>query len=138
MITLRNLTLQRGNRRLFSSVELTVHRGYTVGVVGANGVGKSSLLGLVRGDLQPDEGDIVLSRELEIASVSQETPSSARPAIEYVLDGDVRLRELEHRLADSDATGDGEQISAADLERFAIFDVGAVFETKRCMPNMKH
>ena len=120
MITLRNLTLQRGNRRLFSSVELTVHRGYTVGVVGANGVGKSSLLGLVRGDLQPDEGDIVLSRELEIASVSQETPSSARPAIEYVLDGDVRLRELEHRLADSDATGDGEQIATLHAEYEAL------------------
>ena len=116
MITLRGLSLQRGDRRLFSSVELTIHRGYTVGVVGANGVGKSSLLELLRGDLQPDEGDIIVSRNLEVASVSQETPSTARPAIEYVLDGDVRLRDLEHRLADTDLTRNGEQHAAMHAE----------------------
>jgi ATP-binding cassette subfamily F protein 3 len=53
------------------------------------------------------------TRRLRIASVAQETPALSQPAIEYVLDGDVELRETEQALAAAESSGDGHAI--ADL-----------------------
>ena len=57
MILLRNLALSRGPHLLFAGVSLTLERGWRVGLVGANGSGKSSLLALLAGELAPDAGD---------------------------------------------------------------------------------
>ncbi|MDO9322416.1 MAG: ATP-binding cassette domain-containing protein, partial [Pseudomonas sp.] len=54
MIRLENLTLQRGPLRLLEDAELTLHPGHKVGLIGANGAGKSSLFALLRGELTPD------------------------------------------------------------------------------------
>ena len=48
MISLRNFALRRGERLLLSNVDLTMHAGYRVGVVGRNGSGKSSLFAAIR------------------------------------------------------------------------------------------
>ena len=60
MIRLQNLTLQRGPQRLLEGAELTLHAGQKVGLIGANGAGKSSLFALLRGELGPDAGDCLL------------------------------------------------------------------------------
>ena len=57
MILLRNLAVARGPHELFSGVSLTLERGGRVGLVGANGSGKSSLLAVLSGELAPDAGD---------------------------------------------------------------------------------
>ena len=57
MIRLLNLTLQRGPQRLLEGADLTLHAGQKVGLIGANGAGKSSLFALLRGELTPDAGD---------------------------------------------------------------------------------
>ncbi|MCC9004533.1 MAG: ATP-binding cassette domain-containing protein, partial [Candidatus Competibacter sp.] len=54
MLTLRQLSLQRGGKPLFENVSLTVYPGWKVGVIGANGSGKSSLFALLRDELHPD------------------------------------------------------------------------------------
>ena len=51
MITLRNVTLRRGAKVVLDGVDLTLHAGDKVGLVGRNGTGKSSLLALLRGEL---------------------------------------------------------------------------------------
>jgi len=107
MIILRNLSLQRGTKPLFLNANLTINPGQKVGIIGANGCGKSSLFALLRGQLQSDAGDVELPSQLTIAHVAQETPAVVQPAIEYVLDGDTQLREIETALQVARQAGDG-------------------------------
>ena len=107
MLTLRDLSLGRGGKPLFERISLTVHAGWKVGVTGANGTGKSSLFALLRGELHPDAGDLELPLRLVVAHVAQETPAVAQPALDYVLDGDAELRQVERQLAAAEAAGDG-------------------------------
>ncbi len=91
MIAFRNFALRRGERLLLSNVDLALHAGWRVGVVGRNGAGKSSLFAAVQGEVEPDRGDLDLPNRLRIASVAQETPMLVDPALEFVLGGDVEL-----------------------------------------------
>ncbi|MFI4903343.1 MAG: ATP-binding cassette domain-containing protein [Burkholderiales bacterium] len=99
MIRLRDVTFARGAARLVEHAALTVHAGQKVGVIGANGCGKSTLFALLRGEISPEAGDVELPASWRIAHVAQETPAVATPAREYVLDGDTELREIEAALA---------------------------------------
>jgi ATP-binding cassette, subfamily F, member 3 len=103
MIRLADFTLARGNKRLLEGASLTVHVGQKVGVVGANGSGKSSLFALLLGTLDADAGEVSLPPAWVIAHVAQETPAVDAPAIEFVLDGDAELRAVERALAESEA-----------------------------------
>ncbi|MGR9072513.1 MAG: ATP-binding cassette domain-containing protein [Gammaproteobacteria bacterium] len=107
MLNFKNIALRRGSRQLFSGASFTVHKGEKAGVTGANGVGKSSLFALVRGELFPDEGEFSMPPGLEIAHVAQETPAVETPAVEYVTDGDRELRVLQGRLSVAEKAGDG-------------------------------
>jgi len=98
MITLRNLSLQRGNKLLFDHVNLTIHKGQKIGIIGANGTGKSSLFALLRGELHPDSGELALPAQITFAHVAQETPAVATPALDYVLEGDTTLQQIETAL----------------------------------------
>jgi len=99
LINLRKLTLARGSRILAAGIDLTLHAGQRIGVVGANGCGKSTLLDLLAGEMQPEAGDLELPPDIRIARVLQETPGVPQPALEYVLDGDAELREVERDIA---------------------------------------
>jgi ATP-binding cassette subfamily F protein 3 len=103
MLRITDLTLARGSRKLLERAGLTVHSGHKVGLVGPNGSGKSSLFAALRGELAPDGGTIDLPPRWVLAHVAQETPSTPMPAIEFVLDGDRELREIERALADAGA-----------------------------------
>ena len=107
MLRFDHLTLRRGIKLLISDASFTLHAGWKVGVIGGNGSGKSSLFALIRRELQPDAGDLSLPPKLEIAHVAQETPALSRAAIDYVIDGDRELREIEGRLAQAEADQDG-------------------------------
>ena len=88
MISLKNFALRRGERLLLSDVNLTMHAGWRVGVIGRNGCGKSSLFAAILGEVEADKGDLDLPGKVRIASVAQETPSLPDPAIDFVLSGD--------------------------------------------------
>jgi len=107
MITLRNLSLQRGTKLLFNEVNITINAGQKVGFIGANGSGKSSLFALLLEQLHQDAGDVELPSSLIIAHVAQEMLAVSMPAIEYVIDGDKELREIEAALAAAQQAGDG-------------------------------
>lgn len=95
MLNIQNLSYHLGARQLFRGASLQLFHGQRLGLVGVNGCGKSTLLRLIRGEAQPDGGDISLYAGITIASVAQEIDTSARPALDFVLDGDIELRELE-------------------------------------------
>src|SRR5213075_747192 len=107
LIRFTQLTLARGAKVLLEGADLTLHQGERVGLIGANGSGKSSLFSLLGGELHADKGDVELPAHWRIAHVAQETPALDRPATEYAIDGDAVLRELEAKLAAAEAAGDG-------------------------------
>ncbi|MBT2338170.1 MULTISPECIES: ATP-binding cassette domain-containing protein [Pseudomonas] len=107
MIRLQNLTLQRGPQRLLEDAELTLHAGHKAGLIGANGAGKSSLFALLRGELHPDSGNCLLPADWRIAHMRQEVDTLERLAVDYVLDGDLRLRQVQRDLAAAEAAHDG-------------------------------
>jgi len=113
MLQLSDVALRRGPRLLFEHASAQIHPGQKVGVTGANGTGKTSLLRMILGELAPDAGECRLPPDWVTAHVDQATPSDTRPAIEYVLDGDADLRAIEADLADAEAAGDGTAIATA-------------------------
>ncbi len=116
MIRLQNLTLQRGPQRLLEGAELTLHTGQKVGLIGANGAGKSSLFALLRGELGPDAGDCFVPADWRIAHMRQEVDTLDRLAVDYVLDGDVHLRRVQAELAAAEAGHDGTAIARLHIE----------------------
>ena len=114
MILLRDLGFSRNGEALVTGASLQLHPGWKVGLTGANGCGKSSFLGLLRGELHADRGDLERPPNWVLAHVAQDTPALPDAALEFVLDGDVELRQIERDLAAAEAHHDdhhaGEQI----------------------------
>src|SRR5881397_828675 len=107
MIRLSQVTLRRGAKTLLEGADAALNPGDKIGLIGANGSGKSSLFSLLRGELHADKGDVELPAHWKIAHVAQETPALDRPATDYAIDGDALLRELEAKLAVAEAEDDG-------------------------------
>ena len=116
MIRIQNLTLQRGPQRLLEGAELTLHAGQKAGLIGANGAGKSSLFALLRGQLAPDAGSCNLPPDWRIAHMRQEIDTLDRIAVDYVLDGDQRLRAIQAELAAAEASQEGTALARAHAE----------------------
>ncbi|MDR3393870.1 MAG: ATP-binding cassette domain-containing protein [Parasulfuritortus sp.] len=110
MIRLTQLTLIRGTKPLIETADLTLNPGEKIGLIGANGSGKSSLFALLRNELHPDAGDVDFPSAWRIAHVAQETPALDRTALDYAIDGDTTLRRLEAELAEAEAAHDGHRI----------------------------
>jgi ATP-binding cassette subfamily F protein 3 len=91
MIQLQQVELRRGPQALFSNADLTVFPGQKVGIIGANGCGKSSLFAMLLGKLHADAGNINLPERWIISTVAQETPALDCSAMDYVLQGDEKL-----------------------------------------------
>ncbi|TBW58194.1 ATP-binding cassette domain-containing protein [Marinobacter halodurans] len=106
MLTLSNLSLQRGGQWLLEQTSATIQPGQRVAIVGANGAGKSSLFSLILGELAPEAGDIDLPGGCRLAHMAQEVDATDRSARDFVLDGDIELRRLERALAVAEADGD--------------------------------
>ncbi len=111
MLNFTDVSLRRGTRVLVSEATFSLFRGEKVGITGENGSGKSTLLALVRGEVHPETGSFDMPSNLEVAHVSQELLPSDQPAIEFVLDGDPGLRELEARIAVAESRDEGERLA---------------------------
>ncbi|MGH1462331.1 MAG: ATP-binding cassette domain-containing protein [Neptuniibacter sp.] len=103
MIQFQKVSLQRGHNILLEQADLTLHSGWKVGLVGANGAGKSSLFKLLLGELHCDNGDMEIPGGLRMSHMAQEVPTSERTALEYVLDGDKQLRKIEQEIGQAEA-----------------------------------
>lgn len=95
---------------------MTLHAGQKAGLIGANGAGKSSLFALLRGELTPDSGDCQLPADWRIAHMRQEVDALDRLAVDYVLDGDARLRKVQADLAAAEAAHDGTALARLHIE----------------------
>jgi ATP-binding cassette subfamily F protein 3 len=121
MLALTNIALRRGPKVLFDNASLQVHAGQRMGVIGANGSGKSSLFAMLLGELEPDEGELVLDPKAVIAHVAQESPHGSGPAVEYVMDGDQELREVQAAIAEGESAADKPDLHLL-YERMEVID----------------
>jgi ATP-binding cassette subfamily F protein 3 len=119
MILLRNLSFGRGSRMLAAGASLQLHPGWKIGLTGANGSGKSSFFSLLRREMQPEVGDLEFPAVWTVAHVAQDTPALPDAALEFVLDGDIELRQIERDLAaaenDHDDENFGERIGTLHM-----------------------
>lgn len=113
MITLNSISLLRSGKLLLENASTTIHSGQHVGLVGANGCGKSSLLALLTGDLHPDKGELAFDKGRGLAHMAQEIDALDRNAVDYVLDGDIELRRIQQNIFEAEASGTHEKL--ADL-----------------------
>ncbi|MDO9224415.1 MAG: ATP-binding cassette domain-containing protein [Pseudomonadota bacterium] len=134
MIRLQKLTLIRGTKPLLEAADLALNPGEKIGLIGANGSGKSSLFALLRHELQADGGDVDFPAAWRIAHVAQETPALDRTALDYAVDGDTTLRRLENELAEAEAAHDGHKIgelhtALADADAYTVRSRGETLLT---------
>lgn len=122
MITLKNVTLRRGAKVVLDSVSATINPGESVGLVGRNGAGKSSLFALLSGKLHEDGGDFYIPTSWRMAEVAQNMPETDQSATDFVLEGDTRLAEVQQQLLDAEASDDGMAIAHAYSD---LHDAGA-------------
>ena len=98
MLSFNNLELVLGGKTLFDDVSLTIHHHQKVGLVGANGTGKTSLFKVIKKEIEVDQSTVSFPNDLRISYLAQEVPSSDVIALQYVLSGDYRLIEIQHEI----------------------------------------
>ncbi|WP_109419291.1 ABC transporter ATP-binding protein [Proteus terrae] len=111
MIVFSSLQIRRGVRVLLDNASATINPGQKIGLVGKNGCGKTTLLSLLKGELQSEAGNVTYPSTWSMAWVNQETPALDVPAIDYVIDGDREYRQLEQRLQKANEINDGHAIA---------------------------
>jgi ATP-binding cassette, subfamily F, member 3 len=94
MLRIENLVFDAWGRRFFDSASVAIPSGTKVGLVGRNGVGKSTLFKIILGDLVPLSGEILLPKLAQIGSVDQEHPATPVTLIDTILAADTRRETL--------------------------------------------
>jgi ATP-binding cassette, subfamily F, member 3 len=98
MLQIDNLVFDSWGRRFFDRASVTIPDGTKVGLVGRNGVGKSTLFKLIVGELAAQEGDILLPKAAKIGSVDQEHPATPVTLLDTILAADTKREALNVQL----------------------------------------
>ncbi|MDT8320388.1 MAG: ATP-binding cassette domain-containing protein [Xanthomonadales bacterium] len=103
MLSLNQVSLRRGPKLLFENASFQVHAGQRLGVIGANGSGKTSLFSLLLGSLDADSGEVRVDSVERTAQVAQESPVGHLSALDFVMDGDEELRDIQAEIRKREA-----------------------------------
>jgi ATP-binding cassette, subfamily F, member 3 len=120
MLQIENLTFDAWGRRFFDKASVMIPTGTKVGLVGRNGVGKSTLFKLIVGDLAAQEGDILLPKNARIGAVDQEHPATLVTLIDTILAADTERESLNAQLETAEPEELAEiyqQLNAIDADR---------------------
>ncbi len=99
MISLEKLGYFLPQGFLFSDVSLQINRGDKIGLVGKNGAGKSTMLRLLTGQIQPSEGRIHLPKEMKIGMLSQDIKiNTSKSVFEYLVTSNPVLTGLNEKI----------------------------------------
>ena len=120
VIKFNQVTLRRGPKVLVEAASFSFGSRHKVGLTGANGCGKSSLLAIILGELETDHGEVRFPDDWVLAHVAQETPDDARPALQYVLAGDAQLMALKAAIDSAESSSDGAKLGQLHAEFDAI------------------
>ncbi len=125
MLRLTALRIDRGTRTLCRDVSLIGSDAERIGLVGANGSGKSSLLAAILGQLELDAGSIDAPPVHRIASIAQEIDATQQRAIDFVMSGHLPLSAARAEL--ERATAGGSELDLAHaLAHLAELNEGAI------------
>ena len=127
MIEIKNLTLQRGLKVLLNQASATITPRQRIGLIGKNGTGKSSLFALLKNEITHDSGEISIPKNWKLAAVSQETPALDISALDYILQGDADLQQLQAALQRAEVENNGALIADyhAQLEEIDAYTAPA-------------
>jgi ATP-binding cassette subfamily F protein 3 len=124
MITLSNIQLQRGGKPLLENASATLYPGERIAVIGANGSGKSTLFQVLQGEQSLDGGTARVPTNWRVAHMAQEVDAVARQSLDFVLDGDGYLRQLEAELAAAQDADNDDRLAHAlgALDTYKAFE----------------
>jgi len=123
LLSLRSLTLSYGHHPLLEGVNCDLERGERVCLIGRNGTGKSTLLRILAGEVQPDGGEFWLKEGATIARLTQEVPEGMRGSVFDLVAGGLgeqgalvrEYHDLSHQLDGSGEGAAGGTVSGEDL-----------------------
>ena len=99
VLNVQNLSFWFGERELFSKVNFDIKEKEKVGFVGANGVGKTTMFNLIRGVLEPTEGEVIKSKDVRVGYMEQHTCSEKnRTLLDEILSVFDYLSDLERQI----------------------------------------
>ena len=94
MLHISALTYRLGERLLIENASAALPSGAHVGLVGRNGAGKTTLFRILRGELGPETGTIMVPKGARVGSVDQEAPAGGQSLVDFVLSADVERESL--------------------------------------------
>ena len=108
MLNVSNLSKIQGGEILFSKGTFQINPGEKVGLVGPNGVGKTTLFRLIIGEERPNEGQVSYSDKLRLSYFSQNVGEmKGKTALQEVIEGDAKIAEMKVKLKEyEDVLGD--------------------------------
>jgi ATP-binding cassette, subfamily F, member 3 len=98
MLRIENLVFDAWGRRFFDGASVAIPAGHKVGLVGRNGIGKSTLFRLIKGELAALGGEIIVPKSARIGSVDQEHPATPVTLLDTILAADLRREQLNAEL----------------------------------------
>ncbi|MGO1652914.1 ABC-F family ATP-binding cassette domain-containing protein [Senegalia sp. (in: firmicutes)] len=110
ILTVRNLTHGFGDRALFKDVSFRLLKGEHIGLIGANGEGKSTFMNIITNKLMPDEGNIEWSKRVRVGYLDQHTVlkkgmtirDTLKTAFSYLFDLENEMNNICDKMADAD------------------------------------
>lgn len=111
MIEFSKIALRVGGKLLIEDFSFTLTANMRLGIVGKNGTGKTTFFKAILGEIEPDQGRIILPQDFSITTVEQEMPTADISAFNYILSGDQELISLRKKEALALQNNDGLVIS---------------------------
>ena len=94
MLEIKNISFRLAGNSIFSSATTYISTGSKVGVVGRNGVGKTTLFKLIENEYSPDSGEIKIKKNAAVGGVSQHVPNGSETLLSTVIKADLELASL--------------------------------------------
>ena len=133
LLSCTGLSKSFGDKLILNQIDLSIHEGERIGLIGVNGAGKSTLLNLLTGSYEPDEGEIALGSGVTVGYLKQNSGlETGKTILEEMLTvfapllkAEEKLRELEREMsALSPDSGMYEVLTAEYDRRTAEFEAG--------------
>ena len=102
ILTVKNISHGFGDRAIFENVSFRLLKGEHIGLIGANGEGKSTFMNIITGKLMPDEGQVIWSNNVRVGYMDQHAVLEKgmtirdvlRGAFKYLFDAEAEMNEL--------------------------------------------
>jgi ATP-binding cassette subfamily F protein 3 len=108
MLHISALTYRLGERLLIDNASAALASGAHFGLVGRNGAGKTTLFRLLRGELAPEGGAVIIPKGARVGSVEQEAPAGGESLVDFVLSADIERAAL---MTEAETASDPERIA---------------------------